>query len=183
VSDEPKTFFNAVGWIGTATGIAFNVIDPKIEDIHLHDIAAALSKLCRYGGHCRRSYSVAEHCVHVAHHAPPYLALAALMHDASEAYLTDIPRPIKKAMPEYRAIEDRLMTAIGQRFGFAWPMPQEIVDLDNRILHDETAQNMSQPPVPWGIPGEPLGVTLNYWTPKVAASWFLSEFYRYGGRD
>jgi hypothetical protein len=182
---EISTFFNAVGWIGTATGAAFNVIDPRVEDVRLNDIAAALSKQCRYAGHCRRFYSVAEHSVHVAHltSGGAKLKLAALLHDGSEAYLVDIPRPIKNAMPEYRAIEDRLV--IFERFGLdgLWPLPHEIVDLDVRILHDECAQNVAKPPVPWGFPGEAVGVELQYWTPIAAASWFISEFYRYGGND
>jgi hypothetical protein len=186
---EISTFFNAVGWIGTATGAAFNVMDPRVEDVRLNDIASALSKQCRYAGHCRRFYSVAEHSVHVAHHTSggAKLKLAALLHDASEAYLVDIPRPIKNAMPEYRAIEDRLMRVIFERFnldlGNLWPLPPEIVDIDTRILHDECAQNVAQPPVPWGFPGDPVGVTLQYWTPIAASAWFISEFYRYGGND
>jgi hypothetical protein len=185
---EPATFFNAVGWIGTATGGAFNVIDPKVEDVRLHDIVHALSRQCRYGGHCRRFYSVAEHSVHVARVVAlkyPSLGLPALLHDSSEAYLVDIPRPLKKAMPEYRAVEDRLMKAIYTRFEIGevfWPLDPEIVDIDVRILHDECEQNVAQPAVPWGFPGEPLGITLQYWAPDVAASWFLSEFYRYGGQ-
>ncbi|WP_024517049.1 hypothetical protein [Bradyrhizobium sp. Tv2a-2] len=184
---EQSTFFNAVGWIGTATGGAFNVLDPKVEDVRLNDIAHALSRQCRYGGHCRRFYSVAEHSVHVAHNVagPNRVKLASLLHDASEAFLVDIPRPIKNAMPEYRAIEDHLMRVIYTRFGLdgLWPLPPEIVDIDVRILHDECEQNVAKPAVPWGFPGDPVGVTLRYWSPEVAASWFLSEFYRYGGND
>lgn len=182
-----KTFFNAVGWIATATGAEFDVLDPDPANVRLHDIAHALSRQCRYAGHCRQFYSVAEHCVHVARflgRSHPQLGLAALLHDASEAYLVDIPRPIKKAMPQYRDIEDRLMMAIGERYGFTWPMDARIVEIDNRILLDEVEQNMNPPPnIPWGIPGEPLGITLQFWTPNIAQSWFIGEFYRHGGME
>lgn len=177
------TFFNAVGWIATSTGTAFNVIDPRVEDVHIDDIASSLSKQCRYAGHTKRFYSVAEHCVHVARLAPPDRKMEALLHDGSEAYLLDIPRPIKKAMPEYRVIEDRLMTVIATKFGFSWPMSAEITALDNRILHDEVQQNMvAVPGVPWGIPGDPLGITLGFWTPARARNEFIRAFYTYGGR-
>jgi hypothetical protein len=176
---EAVTFFNAVGWIATATGVPFNVIEPHVEDVFIEDIAHALAHQCRYGGHFGRFYSVAEHCVIVAQHAPRELKLEALLHDASEAYLLDIPRPIKKAMPEYRAIEDRLMTVIGKRFGINWPVHADVTALDNRILHDEVAQGMVQPPVPWGIPGEPLGTELKFWGPAAAEARFLQAFQRY----
>lgn len=177
------TFFNAVGWIATATGIRFNVLEPRAEDVSIHDIAHALSNQCRYGGHFKRLYSVAEHCVHVARLAPPDRKIEALLHDGSEAYLLDIPRPIKKAMPEYRAIEDRLMTVIGDRFGFSWPVSAEVTEIDNRILYDEVLQGMVPPPnIPWGIPGEPLGISLEFWTPARAKASFLDAFRYYGGK-
>lgn len=176
------TFFNAVGWIATATGTPFNVIEPRAEDVDIKDIASALSKQCRYGGHTKRFYSVAEHCVHVAWFASSPRKLEALLHDGSEGYLLDIPRPIKKAMPEYRVIEDRLMTVIGDRFGFRWPVSAEVTDLDNRILHDEVRQLMVQPPVPWGIPGDPLGIELPCWGPDQAYAEFMEAFHRYDGR-
>jgi hypothetical protein len=173
------TFFSAVGWIATASGRAFNVLTPNYLDIDIEDVAAPLSKQCRYGGHTKRFYSVAEHCVHVARYAPKPLKLEALLHDGSEAYLLDIPRPIKKAMPEYRTLEDNLMAAVAARFGIHWPVDPEVTDLDNRILHDEVAQAMVIPPVPWGIPGEPLGVELQFWTPDQACAEFLAAFRHY----
>lgn len=178
--NKPETFFSAVGWISTYSGIRFNVIEPVVDDISIFDIAHALAHQCRYGGHCKRFYSVAEHCIHVAKFAPENLKLEALLHDGSEAYLLDIPRPIKKAMPEYRVIEDRLMTAISSRFaGINWPVAPEVTELDNRILIDEVSQNMTPPAVEWGIPGKALGVDLKYWTPDEAARRFINAFHCY----
>lgn len=180
------TFYNAVGWISTYTGTPFNVLDPHRDQVHFSDIAHALSRQCRYSGHCVKFESVAEHCVHVARMAPDHLKLAALLHDASEAYLVDIPRPLKKLMPQYRAIEDRLMTVIGDKFGFRWPIDPVVADLDNRILLDEVTQNMATPggsePIPWGVSGEPLGITLQFWSPHGACYEFTKAFYAYGGR-
>jgi uncharacterized protein len=167
-------------WMQTFTGLAFWPLDPRPNEIRLLDIAHGLSKLCRYGGQCVRFYSVAEHSLLVASQAPDHLKLTALMHDASEAYLIDVPRPLKRNLDGYAEIENRLMETIAGRFGFDWPMPDEIKQLDERIIEDERQQNMSEPPRFWGH-REPLGVTLQCWAPPTAAANFMTAFYRYGG--
>lgn len=173
------------GWMQTYSGRKFFVADPKPDDIYVQDIAAALSKMCRYGGHCRAFYSVAEHCVLVARHAKPEHKLAALMHDASEAYLVDIPRPIKPIIGNYYAIEDRVMAAIAATYGFAWPLPPEVKELDNRILGDERDQVMAPMDVPgsvWGDALPRLGVEIQCWQPARSESEFLLAFEEYAGR-
>jgi hypothetical protein len=171
-------------WLQTYTGAAFYPLDPRQDEIRFDDIAAALSKLCRYGGHCIRFYSVAEHCVHMASVAPDRWKLQALMHDAAEAYLIDLPRPIKRNIPAYSEIEIKLEKMIFERFGIEWPPSYAVAELDNRILTDERLQNMAPPPAPWNQneQNEPLGVTLKFWTPAQAAYEFQTAFYRYGGR-
>ena len=77
-------------WMQTYTGERFWPLDPRIEDIHIRDISMALGKLCRYGGHTIFFYSVAEHSVLVSEYVPEEYALWGLLHDASEAYLSDI---------------------------------------------------------------------------------------------
>lgn len=171
-------------WMQTATGRQFWPLDPRADEIHIADIAAGLSKLCRYGGHCKRFYSVAEHSVLMAHAAPDGLHLAALMHDASEAYLSDVIRPIKRHLTGYVAIEAALEKVIARRFCLQWPMPAAVKVLDERIVHDEKAQNM--PPAPAVDPltdatVPPLGVTIQFWTPEKAEFEFLAAFRRYGG--
>jgi len=170
-------------WMQTRGGRQFWPLDPHPEEIHIDDIAAALSKLCRYGGHCLRFYSVAEHCVHVANAAPRDVALAALLHDASEAYLSDVIRPIKSHLANYLAIEADLERAISLRFGTAWPMPSEVKRLDNSILWAEMTQNMTVPPEPWAkwLTDAPLDVTLQFWSPDQAEAEFLSAFHKFGG--
>jgi hypothetical protein len=92
-------------WIQTYSGRQFWPLDPRVEDVHLEDIAHALSNVCRYTGHVREFYSVAEHSVHVSWSCEPEDALWGLLHDASEAYLADMARPVKQNMPVYVAAE------------------------------------------------------------------------------
>src|SRR5579885_2784587 len=82
-------------WIQTYCGVAFYPLDPRPEEILIEDIAHALSMLCRFTGHVKRFYSVAQHCVYVSHRCDPKDALWGLLHDAAEAYLNDISRPVK----------------------------------------------------------------------------------------
>ncbi len=168
------------GWIQTFTGRAFFPAQPRAEDVHIEDIAAALARQCRFGGHCQRFYSVAEHCVHISDAALPSGRLCGLMHDASEAYLLDIPRPIKPLLAGYRELEDALMTVIAAKYGFAWPPTDEIKQLDAAIITDERQQNMASMDVDgprWGSPHAALGVRLQFWTPEIASFEFLTRFY------
>lgn len=104
-------------WIQMHSGIAFWPMDPRADEVRLEDIAHSLSLLCRFGGHCSRFYSVAEHSVHVARLCSPEVALWGLLHDASEAYVVDLPRPIKRQLPEYAEIEGLVQFAIAEHFG------------------------------------------------------------------
>jgi hypothetical protein len=169
-------------WMQTFSGRQFWPLDPRSNEIDITDIAGPLSKLCRYGGQCLKFYSVAEHCVHVASFAPPKLKLTALLHDASEAYLSDVIRPIKSHLSNYLAIEAELEKAVAQRFDLEWPWHQEVKRLDTAILADERDQAMAPPPIPWSQTTEPpLGVTLQFWTPDVAVRKFLFAFSAYSG--
>ncbi len=118
------------GWCQTFTGKMFFPFDPRIEEFDLDDIAVPLSRMCRFGGHCLGFYSVADHSVWVMEHMPKHLGpeahLAALLHDAGEAYLMDVPRPIKygPGMEEYRRAEDQIHALILIRF--------KVVDAHNR---------------------------------------------------
>ena len=170
-------------WMQTASGNQFWPLDPRPEEIHIEDIAAALSKLCRYGGQCLRFYSVAEHCVHMARRAPKALQLTTLLHDASEAYLSDVIRPIKHHLSNYADIEAGLERVIADRFDLSWPWHPEIKRLDTAILVDERDQIMSKPPAPWCDITEPaLGVELQCWEPRLAEWVFLQSFREYGGK-
>jgi uncharacterized protein len=168
-------------WIQTASGHKFFPLDPWPGDVFIEDIAHALSHLCRFGGHCRRFYSVAEHSVLLARAALPEHRLWALLHDAAEAYLLDLPRPIKRMFPHYQEAEQKIMRAIAVRFHLHLGVPSQVKALDRAILLDEREQNMAMTRDDWAIDAAPLGVRLQFWTPARARSEFLSIFLELGG--
>lgn len=176
----PDPYWNDA-WIQTFTGKQFWPLDPRPEDVCIEDIAHALSNKCRYGGHALRFYSVAEHSVLVARNVRPELRLKALLHDAPEAYspFGDVPRPIKAFVSWVEPIEEKLAAAIAARFGLDNLEDPEVKRVDVAILHDEAARLMPNPPQPWRVPGEPLGLReLPCWPPFYAERVFLSEFKR-----
>lgn len=119
------------------SGAYVDVFDPKPEMFLIEDIAEGLAYKYRWGGHSASKITVAEHCVKVAICCAPNNKLAGLLHDASEAYLSDIPSPIKKHLHEYKVIENRVMKCIAEKFGFEWPMSTYIKAADNDQLHRE----------------------------------------------
>lgn len=131
-------------WIETYSGIKFWPLDPQPREVNLIDIAHALAMLCRANGHCATFYSVAQHSLNVSNELA-YLGYSAqvqllgLLHDASEAYLSDITRPVKKHLPEYIAMERQLQTTIFQAFSlFPTETELEIVSqADNTLLAHE----------------------------------------------
>lgn len=133
----------------TYTGRAFFPYDLREEDFCIEDIAHALAMLCRYGGHCRKFYSIAEHSVLISRMVSKEHALCGLMHDATEAYLVDMPRPIKVGFPQYKEMEAKLWAVISRRFGLPLELPQEVHDVDHQALFHEHAALM--PPVPEGL--------------------------------
>lgn len=165
-------------WIQTYGGNQFWPLDPHPTEVCILDIAHSLSHQCRYNGHCERFYSVAEHCVWVSYHVPEEHALWGLLHDASEAYLCDIPRPLKPYLASYKEIEATVMKAVAMRFHLPLVEPPEVKEIDNRIVTDEKLQNMKKPPVEWYVNFKPIGQKLEFWTPEVAKAKFLNRFYQ-----
>ena len=170
-------------WMQTYSGKQFWPLDPRPEDIDIVDIAAALSKLNRYGGHTIKFYSVAEHCVLMARAARAdgfslNICFQILMHDASEAYLSDVIRPIKPYLDNYADLEKKMMVVIARRFQFGWPPSDVVKQFDNAILVDEMRQAMLPPPAPWfgDNPPKSLGVRLQFWSPAQAESAFVHEY-------
>jgi hypothetical protein len=169
-------------WMQTYTGKKFHLLAPSQDEIDIEDIAGPLSKMCRYGGHTKFFYSVAEHSVLIARKAPTPYKLAALLHDASEAYIADIIRPLKPHMPGYYEKEDIVMEAIAKKFGFQYPMPLEIKALDIAILSDERDAVMAKTddaPGLWGNTSPALGVKITGWAPKTAYLHFMNSFLKY----
>jgi hypothetical protein len=165
-------------YIRTFTGRQCWPLNPKPEDICIEDIAHALSNICRFGGHVREFYSVAQHSVLVSRTVPPDLALCGLLHDASEAYLCDIMRPIKPHFPGYAEVEERLMTAIAQVFDFQWPPPPEIKAADMRLLVTERRDLMPDRQCPHtdGKNYEPLSERIEPWLPATASVAFMQRY-------
>lgn len=123
-------------WIQTYTGKRFWPLDPRPEDIDPIDIAQALSQQCRFSGHTDRHYSVLEHSIRVARLVAKDLKAEALLHDASEAYLVDIPRPMKR-LPEFEAycdIETKVSNAICKRFSITEDLYPETTLADKAML-------------------------------------------------
>ena len=171
----------------TATGRKFWPMSPEPDEVFIEDIAHSLSLQCRYAGHCLRFYSVAEHSVLIARHLAakhaPEVALWGLLHDASEAYLVDVPRPVKPYLTGYKVAEAAVMEVVCQRFGLApFDMPPEVHDADERIIADELVNLV---PMDWHAryAGRELGVRLRYWSPEQAKVEFLATFDALIGRN
>lgn len=174
-NDIPATWHRG-DWMQTFTGRQFYPMAPRPEDVDILDIAHSLSMQCRYNGHISRFYSVAEHCVLMSQVIEPEFALWALLHDATEAYVGDMVRPLKLNMPEYRAAEDRVEAAIAERFGLALPMPKRVKEIDTRILWNERTVLFPPTDHVWSTDGEPLPVQIQAWGPAVAKWEYLARF-------
>lgn len=172
-------------WMQTYTGRRYYPMDPHPGDIDPWDIAHALSLLCRYGGHVNRFYSVAEHCVHMSRSVPEEDALAALLHDATEAYVVDVPRPVKRYLDNYKDIEAKVWGAIAIRFGISATLPASVHDADNRILLTEKAALLPASEGVW--PGlediQPLDVPIRAWSPERAKIEYLDRLTELGAMD
>jgi len=148
-NNQPHPAFSALahpGWIKTFTGRFVQPLALTVADIDIMDIAHSLSRVCRFGGHCSGVLNVAAHSVRVFHryqmlnpNATKQDMLTALLHDASEAYLGDIPRPLK-IHPEfrfYREAEQRAEAVIAAKFDLIYPMPQSVKQTDDDELLNE----------------------------------------------
>jgi len=164
-------------WMQTYTGERFWPLDPRIEDIHIRDISMALGKLCRYGGHTIFFYSVAEHSVLVSEYVPEEYALWGLLHDASEAYLSDIVKPLKNGLSNYKELENRIMQMVAEKFKLQYPAPKIIDQIDKQILRDEQLQVMNPCKYDWWCTGnKPLGAEIQGWSPIQAGGKFYKRF-------
>ena len=132
----------------TAHGRKIDLMKISASDINIQDIAHGLSNLCRFAGHTRQFYSVAQHSVRVALSLPPEWALSGLLHDATEAYVVDLPRPVKVLLPEYLILESRVWRAIAHRYKLDLQEPSIVKTADNRALRTEWEELMPGPMPP-----------------------------------
>ena len=145
-------------WIQTYTGRQFWPLDPRPDDISAHDIAHALAMKCRFGGHTKfpgHIYSVAQHSILVADLLPKKFQLWGLLHDAAEAYLPDVPRPVKPFLAGFEAIERRIMECVAERFTLEWPMPAAVKVADNIALATERRDVMRATKHEWNLTEQP----------------------------
>ena len=169
-------------WIQTFLGNRFFPMDPRPSDFRIEDIAHALSNLCRYAGHCKSFYSVAQHSVIVSEEVGKTFdrwTMEGLLHDASEAYLVDVPRPVKHdpALAGYRQIEKVMESVIAEAFNLTYPWPDIVKLYDDAVLMTERRDLMATPPIPWTTEHhEPLKRKIIPWSPKKAEQEFLKRY-------
>ncbi|KAA0571095.1 metal-dependent phosphohydrolase [Azospirillum sp. Sh1] len=169
-------------WVQVASGRAFPVLEPRAELIDIRDIASSLSKVCRFNGHCRTFYSVAQHSVHVSQLCPSEYALWGLLHDAAEAYIGDIVRPVKVALEAIapgvvRSVESNIARVIGERYGLSWPMPRAVHHADAVALATERRDLMSACSDPWMPLPDPDEAELCPLPAAAAEGLFLAHFH------
>lgn len=170
-------------WIQTFSGRRFYPMDPDSNAIVLQDIAHALSMQCRFTGHCNEFYSVAQHCVGVSFLCDAKDALAGLLHDASEAYLIDVPRPLKHSgkFDFYKEVEIKVTAAIAKKFNLSELEPESVKIADKIILATEARDLMSPLRSDWDWPFEPVPFIIKPLPPKEARKLFMNRFFQLKG--
>lgn len=163
--------------IRTFTGNTFDYANPSVLSISIEDIAHALSFICRFSGHVKAFYSVAEHSVRVSELCTGENKLWALLHDASEAFCSDLPRPFKRmiGMEPYRTYEKRTMDVICERFGLPREEPAGVKQADMRMLVTEQRDLMVNAGPEWHDV-RPLQDIIVPWSSAVAHAKFIKTF-------
>lgn len=168
-AQEPKIMLHS--------GAEFDFRNPQASAFTIEDIAHGLSMLCRYSGQCRIFYSVAEHCLLVSDMVPEH-AFEALMHDAAEAFVGDITRPLKQMLPQFKHIEHQVEVAIFARFGVPRPMPAAVKQADLAVLAAEQEQLMPSGTNRWAVAAGivPAPIHVRGLAPREAEQAFLDRF-------
>tara|TARA_R110002020_G_scaffold66563_12_gene174987 strand:- start:1164 stop:1697 length:534 start_codon:yes stop_codon:yes gene_type:complete len=161
-------------FVHTWTGKKFYFLNPSADDVCIEDIAHALSLQCRFNGHIAEHYSVAEHCIIVAETVQakvddPKVVLAALIHDAAEAYLGDVVSPLKSLLPEYKKYERAVDECIANKFSLSYPYSGIVCKADKIVLEREFS---------FLAPFVEEGVHRKLMSAKVAEKNYLDFYYR-----
>jgi len=187
---EPRLYQVEDGWMELYDGKQFyfrRTAEQMVEMLELDNIAHALANCCRYGGHTRQFYSVAEHSRIMADYVMFHMreqfpdqrdralaALTVLHHDDAEHIIGDMPRPLKEEFPLFKEYERTIDQAVALKFGTIYPFPPWLKDMDTRILVDEREQCMSRSGHDWGCDKlDPLGIEVEFHAPWVAKQLFL----------
>lgn len=161
----------------TVSGRVLDFTAPDPDVLAIEDIARGLSNTCRFAGQCEQFYSVAQHSLHVSEIVSDDFALEALLHDATEGFAHDVTSPLKRLLPDYRVIEQRLDAAVRERFGLPPMMSAQVAHADAIMLstewrdvkrRDRRVLGHAAPP--------PLDIVIRPWTPEVAFILFMSRF-------
>ena len=170
-------------WFQTFMGGRFYPLDPQSHEIDPRDIARGLAYQCRFVGQVSHFYSIAQHSVLCADMAlEEYgdnhpLARVMLMHDATEAYVGDMNRPLKSLLPDYRDIEHATWRAIARRFVLPLEMAPEVKAIDNKVLAIEKAA-LCPNAEPWpGVDDIETQSPFMAWTPEYSLAMFSTKFY------
>ena len=162
-------------YIETWMKIKFYPLDPRPEEINLYDIGRSLSHQCRFLGHINFHYSIAQHCVLLHDYIEEPHKKQMLMHDCSEAYLCDIPSPLKPHLTNYHELEKNLQTMIYEKYNIDVIEHPRVKECDSKIIFDEITAlknySITTPPA--------LGVDILEWTPNKAYGEFLNRAARY----
>ena len=163
------------------SGGVFDFLNPENSTYGIEDIAHALSNICRFGGHVRYHYSVAQHCVLASHYTKKLeFSYDILMHDAAEAFLGDIPTPLKALLPDYKVIEERVERDICKRYMIQYPFHPEVKAIDRVMLcAEQKALVVNQED--WGFSEEEhkasRRIRIDPWTFPQAKNAFLMRFW------
>lgn len=187
-------------WIRTFTGLQFNFSNPHPDQVNIVDIAHSLSLVCRFTGHVREFYCVAEHCLWVSVVAESYarkggglevkppseeeiqlIALEGLMHDAQEAYVTDLNKPAKTLLPEYQALEKKVWKVVSGKYGLTEGMHRFVKKADNTLLVAEAKVLLKEDDFSKWM-GDDFEEDFRYdqipMTPRQAERGFLTRFFQ-----
>lgn len=170
-------------YVSTFLGNRFYPLEPRIDHVAIEDIAHGLAFQCRFNGQTQQFYSVAQHSLIVASLVPTDLRLAALLHDAAEAYLGDMVKPLKVLLPAFGAIEDQVSAIIAAAFGVDFSDYGPIKRADLIALATEKRDLMPHSAERWAYLDDirPLPQRIVTMSPGQAKQAFLDEFTRLGG--
>jgi hypothetical protein len=165
-------------WIQTYTGKKHLIEDPEASDLCIKDIAHALSQICRFGGHSKQFYSVAQHSILVSDNVSGSNKLCGLLHDAAEAYTGDMLKPFKILLGDgiFRDVEMYTELAIAKKYDLPWPLPEEVKAVDERMLMTEARDVMGGQRGKWLSDAMPFDRRITCWPSLLAEELFLDRY-------
>jgi uncharacterized protein len=166
-------------WFQTYTGRQFWPMDPRPGDFDIRDIAHGLANICRFGGHVKQFYAVANHAIFVSHEVPAEDRFDGLMHDSPEAYIGDMVQPFKLFMPAFKRAEKKIWWAMCVQFGCHEELPPSVKHADLVALMTERRDLLGPAPAPWDPAFEavePSDRIIEPLSPKAAEVLFLDRF-------